>query len=361
MGVFRLILSLLVVGSHVGGLGSAPSGGTAVACFYVISGFLMARTISENYRGLGFGRFYLNRLIRLGPPLLMVLALTALLLWARDSRGFQLRPHEARLFMPTEFPSSIAYLVEWNPSGFPIFLYPQFHLIPQAWSLLAEGSFYVVAPLLVVLFERRGRALVWLLAAASLALTLVAARHNGDWIRSPIAAFWIFALGMESYYQARAGRWQQLFDGRAQRWAGALLVPVTVLAMQSVLPFQQPIYIGAPLFVAAWLIIGRWHARRSSGVDLALGNIAYGVFLAHFLGVMTMMWIAEAIYHRTGVFGVFSTPDHTPWLVATYSSALIAGTIVYLLVERPLEQLRKRVRRGRRPAGGPSPAIAQPA
>ena len=64
MGTFRLALSLLVVASHFGGMGDTPAGGTAVASFFAISGFLMARTIEENYSGLGYWRFYLNRLIR---------------------------------------------------------------------------------------------------------------------------------------------------------------------------------------------------------------------------------------------------------------------------------------------------------
>jgi peptidoglycan/LPS O-acetylase OafA/YrhL len=57
MGLTRLVLSLLVVGSHFGNLGE-PIGGTAVASFFTISGFLMARTIRENYSGMaGAGRF----------------------------------------------------------------------------------------------------------------------------------------------------------------------------------------------------------------------------------------------------------------------------------------------------------------
>jgi peptidoglycan/LPS O-acetylase OafA/YrhL len=53
MGVMRLMLSLLVVGSHVGGMGEVPSGATAIAGFFTISGFLMARTIFENYSTAG--------------------------------------------------------------------------------------------------------------------------------------------------------------------------------------------------------------------------------------------------------------------------------------------------------------------
>ena len=111
MGTFRLALSLLVVASHLGGMGDSPAGGTAVASFFAISGFLMARTIQENYGGLDYGRFYLNRLIRLAPPLVAVMLLTALMLWWRDSSGFRISLN-GPLYMPVEFPSSLAMLAE---------------------------------------------------------------------------------------------------------------------------------------------------------------------------------------------------------------------------------------------------------
>jgi len=95
MGVMRLILSLLVVGSHVGGMGEVPSGATAIAGFFTISGFLMARTIFENYstaerRLEGAARFYLNRFVRIVPPFAAVALLTFGLLWIRAGRGFQI-------------------------------------------------------------------------------------------------------------------------------------------------------------------------------------------------------------------------------------------------------------------------------
>ena len=51
-----------------------------------ISGFLMARTLDENYRGQGVLRFYLNRVLRIGPPFVAVLALT----WVHSSSGLKM-------------------------------------------------------------------------------------------------------------------------------------------------------------------------------------------------------------------------------------------------------------------------------
>ena len=116
MGLVRLLLSLLVVGSHFGGLGE-PAGGTAVASFFAISGFLMARTIRENYEGArGALRFYANRCLRILPPFVIVLAATALLLWARESRPYLVNPASGEHMMPdTNFPSRWLDLARFYP------------------------------------------------------------------------------------------------------------------------------------------------------------------------------------------------------------------------------------------------------
>src|SRR5688572_15599104 len=107
LGVVRLLLAMLVVGSHVGAIGWSSAGGVGIGGFFAISGFLMAKTISANYTGAGFGRFYVNRVIRLAPPLAAVMALTVLLLYIRDGEGFRIKAGNDGQFMPVDFPKSL--------------------------------------------------------------------------------------------------------------------------------------------------------------------------------------------------------------------------------------------------------------
>src|SRR5690349_6290730 len=129
MGVMRLVLSLLVVGSHVGGMGGVPSGATAIAGFFTISGFLMARTILENYgasdrRVEGAVRFYTNRFVRIVPPFTAVALLTWAAVWIRSGRGFQ-NLLEAGVvggaYLPVDVPASPLQVISLGLTGFPVF------------------------------------------------------------------------------------------------------------------------------------------------------------------------------------------------------------------------------------------------
>lgn len=346
MGTIRLALSLLVVASHVGGMGDTPAGGTAVASFFAISGFLMARTVQENYSGRGYGRFYLNRLIRLGPPLVVVLLLTALILWVRDSRGFRVSL-DGPLFMPVEFPSSLATLVEWNLVGFPNLMKVQLHLVPQAWSLIVEGVFYLAAPLAVLLVARGYGAVLWTVSILSCGLAVASTFVRGDldWLRSPSSSLWVFLLGMLAYFHARR---PPAHPGDGRGHGAVALVPVAgVIAMGlgwTALPVGV-VFLVTPFVIVAWLALGGWASRASGRVDGALGDTAYGVFVGHFLSVMAMLWIAEIVHRSTGVFGVFGTPDQELLHVSDFVASMIGGVLIYWLIERPFTRLRTLIRR----------------
>jgi peptidoglycan/LPS O-acetylase OafA/YrhL len=354
MGLVRLALSMLVVGSHVGGLGDTPAGGAAVGGFFVLSGFLMAKTIVENYPGRGALRFYVNRLIRLGPPLVAVLALTALVLWVRDSQGFEIKQGSAHRYMPVEFPPTLAQFVELNPHGPPNLVRMQIRLVPQGWSLLVEGCFYLLSPLLVWLATRRLLAVLSMITAASFALALQSSLlpAGADWLRSPTSSLWVFTLGMLVYFAnplARIGPFAQRVARRLSLLPIVLMMPLAVGL--SDLP-QGAVLLGAPALVAVWLMLGQWTGRTSDGWDRTAGNYAYGVFLGHFLTTLLMFWTAEIVYGVTGRFGMFGVPDERDLTLrlSSYAFALAGGIAIYYACERPFEAIRAAVRARRRAA-----------
>lgn len=359
MGVMRLMLSLFVVGSHVGGMGETPAGSAAIAGFFTISGFLMARTILENYndhtrRAHGILRFYTNRAIRLGPPLIATIALTWLTLSMRDARPFQINFEDGAptgAYLPVDMPASWHVLsLEWK--GFPLFIYPSVALMPQAWSLVTESGFYLLAPFLVLSFlAPRARAWRWIVPCASVCLAIVA-RHD-NWLRSAPSALWVFWLGMQTYFvmHTRAHPWPVVFRHAA-------LIPAAAIAVIAC-GFTHTSEDGAgfivPPLMALWLALGDWHIRPSAGVDRVLGNLSYGVFLAHFLGTVAMYWIAEYVFARTGLFGIFGIPDITDLRIhlSAFVFAILAGAFVYFVFERPFERLRARFRKRPSPAAVP--------
>lgn len=354
MGVMRLMLSLLVVGSHVGGMGSVPSGATAIAGFFTISGFLMARTIFENYstagrRLEGATRFYANRFVRIVPAFAAVALLTSGLLWIRSGRGFQNLLEDGVVggaYMPVDVPASPLHLISLGLTGFPVFSRPSVALLPQAWSLVTETAFYAIAPLLFLSFlSRRMRTASIAIALVSVSLAFLARETN--WLRSAPAALWVFWLGMQTYFLVREREHSSPMFRRLS------VVPALLVALIGcgLLHVAEPAAMFVvPVLTAAWLALGAWDKRQMVGLDRLAGNISYGVFLGHFLSTMSMYWIAEAVYARTGVFGVFGIPDvaETRLRVSSFLFAIMFGTLIYFVFERPFERLRASLRRRRR-------------
>lgn len=345
MGMFRLALALLVTGSHIGGMGNTPAGTVGIAGFFTISGFLMAHTIGRNYADGGAWRFYANRAVRIVPPLVAISAVTWLALWLRDGRPFQIHWKDgapAGAFMPVNLPKSVFAQFTFNFQGFPYFMEPSAQLLPQAWSLVTEGVFYVMAPALVWLFSPGApRWARWLVPAASLPLAVAA--YGSNWLRSPFAALWIFWLGMAGYFHQRDRQTATPLE-RTLALGAAGAVVATGISVGRISDWNVMFVV--PILTVVWLTLGRWHRTRASQVDTWAGQMAYGVFLSHFLSTIAMYWIAEITYDRTGIFGIFGIPDisESRLRYASFAFAIVFGVATYVLFERPFERIRARIR-----------------
>ncbi len=123
-------------------------GHVGVQLFFMISGFILALPFARQHvaggRQVRLGDYYLRRVIRLEPPYLIALAImTALAVAVRGARLGDLLPH---------FLASAVY-------GH-FFLYGRgSDILPVAWSLEIEAQFYLVAPLLAVVFRLRAASL----------------------------------------------------------------------------------------------------------------------------------------------------------------------------------------------------------
>jgi len=84
MGTFRFLLALGVLVSHVGPIPHfyPPSGTTSVQAFFVVSGFYMALVLTEKYtRPNQISLFLTNRFLRIYPPYLLILFISALYIY----------------------------------------------------------------------------------------------------------------------------------------------------------------------------------------------------------------------------------------------------------------------------------------
>ena len=145
----RALAVLLVFFAH-SALDKVVPGGLGVTIFFVLSGYLISTLmrIELAQRGsLDIRGFYLRRLLRLMPPLLIVVALAALL------SALSLIDGE---FTPSGLFSAVFYLGNYHviahdfngmPGG-----------IGVVWSLAIEEHFYLFYPPLALLLLRVGRA-----------------------------------------------------------------------------------------------------------------------------------------------------------------------------------------------------------
>ena len=190
MGMLRTLLALSVVLDHLGGAATdrLVGGRLAVQLFYVISGFLISYvlTATDHYQGAP-GRFYANRALRLYPVYLVVAALT-LLAYAGAGESPFWRIYDGLPLTATVYLAlsnllilgqdwlmffgiehgALAFTGSFAHSDVPLY---QGLLVPQAWTLGVELSFYLIAPF--VLHSPR-RLLLLLLASLALRVALVA-------------------------------------------------------------------------------------------------------------------------------------------------------------------------------------------
>lgn len=131
-------------------------GHLGVELFFVLSGFLIGAILAKQAEGahLAVGRFWLRRWLRTLPNYYLFLAINIFL--ARWTEG--------------AWPNAAPYAVFMQNLAWP---QPLFFI--ESWSLAVEEIFYLIAPLLVVVFARVSRRVDarWLVALAIVAATIV--------------------------------------------------------------------------------------------------------------------------------------------------------------------------------------------
>jgi peptidoglycan/LPS O-acetylase OafA/YrhL len=134
----RAVAVGLVLFQHAGVPGFRE-GGLGVDVFFVLSGYLITRLLTREIDQTGtlkLATFYLRRLRRLTPPLL-ILAVAYLVLapaiWPERDAG-----QHARFVL-----AAVTYLTDFARAGHPSFASP----IAHTWSLAVEEHFYMLWPL----------------------------------------------------------------------------------------------------------------------------------------------------------------------------------------------------------------------
>lgn len=338
--IARYLLALIVADTHLWPVGFGWSGWQAVFGFYTLSGYLMTRVLHERY---GFGwsgtaAFLANRVLRLWPAYLIVIAGTGLVLcfYPLDSFFFSLT-------LPSSLWEAVTLVALLGQVSVDfVYLIPLSRLAPTSWSLSIEVFCYCLLGFYFARTPRRLGALAVLGAIGILASSgycmAVPSPYYGPYCfqnRYGVlqAGFIPFAVGGLAYFYRPVLRpWLIAW------WKSALVVLLGVEALVAINTFAS-MTIGPFVGVVAMLALIVWNGaekRPSAAVDF-IGRASYHLFIAH-------MSIAAILVVCFGM-----TPSQFPVFALSLMIALgLSGVLVPL--EWRLHEMRGRISRwGRRP------------
>lgn len=170
---WRAVAIAIVFVSHAG-LGDIVPGGLGVSLFFFLSGFLITTLILREYaerRRIDISAFYLRRVLRIVPPMVIVAVLAYLMVAAGVLRGgASLKGLLAQILYFANYYSLYFDPGRTTPSGTGVY-----------WSLTVEEHFYFLFPLMLLALLRAGQrrrlalwlgatclaVLVWRMAAVS--------------------------------------------------------------------------------------------------------------------------------------------------------------------------------------------------
>ena len=312
-GLRGLAIALVVLGHVVTGIGPYPRPGfgpslapyadlvasAGVQLFFALSGFLITSLLLRQVGrdgGVALRSFWLRRLRRLYPPLIVVavayVATMAVLPWTRG---------EAWTGHPWAGLGDVAMSLTYT-SNFAWLFVPYSGWLGHTWSLAVEEQFYLAWPLVIagVYRWRTGRGLVPIILASVVVVTILRVPGPG-------------------WADERLLRWDALLLGslvavlgwRTPRWLtwSALGVFAVLCAVDSDL---SAVFYSGTALTAALLVGGAHHLGwLRQPVLVHLGYISYSLYLWH----------------------VFVLRFAPPWWLALLLSLVIAE-LGYLFVER---------------------------
>ena len=331
----RAVSIIIVFISHVG-FGHIVPGGFGVTVFFFLSGFLITSLLIQEfdtYGSVSIGAFYLRRVFRLAPPLLVTIAFAAALV----------------LFGFAEGDLSIATFLSQI-----FFFFNYFSLYADSgnsvaglgilWSLSVEEHFYLFYPVLFILIAR-GFLGLWSILAIIMVVTA--------W---RFVCFLVLDMSMWEIYTRTDTRVDSMLYG-------CLLALLTRHTQIEKLMSDRYMY----LFIAVGLILilfsfgYRDETFRSTarytvqGIALLplfyfavrnpealcfrplnwswvklIGKYSYTIYLAHFVIIKSLVFMG---------FGVTGEPV---FVVVAFTASMIYAALVFELAEKPFKTLRLR-------------------
>jgi len=323
----RAVAVLLVISDHCG-VPVFDQGYFGVDLFFVLSGFLITRLLVDEIDATGridLVRFYLRRLLRLAPALLLFLAAYVLIapwLWPQFSFLLHLRDAALAGFYLSDYSQAF-----WHDPK----------VLIHTWSLSVETHFYLIWPFAVLLLARieprwrlAGLFSVYLLATAWRIFEYESMGWDATYYRFDTrigGLVWGALLAL-------CLRHKGLISGKAANTMGVSACAALVVCLSigfwgapwSLVSMTSLAHIAAFGLLISVSSEDSWASSILSAPPLVgIGIISYGMYLWHY---------PAAVYLR----------ELHPWyltapIVLSFSIAMAAAS--YWAIERPLQRYRR--------------------
>jgi len=324
----RAVAAALIVFQHAMGIPAfvyytAHFGTVGVDLFFMISGYIMWTTTQGQNRGPG--AFWLARAIRIVPLYWMFTSAYVVAALVTPASFFSLK------LDPVHIIKSFLFIPEVHPNlglAAPVFT--------LGWTLNYEAFFYLFFGLCLLIADLRMRFMV--IAAIFCALMILGAwlQPTGAILSSyldPVMLEFLsgIILAILSPYLARCGA----VLGALLVAAGVVWIGV-VYAHDMALPRLVSHAIPSIMAVTGALMLEPWARAHPSRIGLLLGDASYSIYLIHPFAQRTFLL---AIIHTIGLPNI----NPTVYIFSAFFIAIVAGVICYLVLERRVLGLGRRL------------------
>ncbi|OGQ64725.1 MAG: hypothetical protein A3I81_07705, partial [Deltaproteobacteria bacterium RIFCSPLOWO2_02_FULL_55_12] len=294
--------------------GNNFSGWYAVFSFYILSGYLMTFVLNENYgfHWDGLRRYFTNRTLRIYPTLWAVILFSLPFVAYLPISDFH-----RNIYLPTS-----AY--DWLRNLTLIDLrIPNPRLIPPTWSLFVEVVFYIAIGLIFA--RKKWITFLWFFASVAFTAYLVYSGADKEYRYFSIPASSVaFSSGAILYYLRKI---------QIPGWFTPAIIAAHALNLLywHLVPegrFLEGFYLNVVLSAALIFSLSK---LRPTAIDKVAGDLAYPVFLCH--------WIIAALINY-----YFEINKGATLFIISIPPVLLFSFILHAQVEKKTNAIRDRVK-----------------
>ncbi len=322
-GIFRLLLSTLVVITHYSSLNV---GGAAVYLFFALSGYWISKMWEVKYSKMRnpIPTFIISRVWRLAPVFLFC-SMLALLIVGLLPHLFPTAHSPAKLTTRILVSSFILLGYHANPHG----------PLGPAWSLDMEMQYYLLAPVLLVALRKRPLIMASLLVVLGCASSVI---YNNALITTYLPMFLIGML-VALHPEYLASR---------KKIIGSVVLVITIFLFFTIIPDLRKVLFGGAhphdlfafndllnvsIALAAMPFAMSTVVHKSSKLDKLFSDLSYSVYLFHWIPILIVAYYFPWLTNQA--FAVRAV-EVAGILVFTY----VASLAITLWISRPLMNAR---------------------